>query len=186
MVQSFLDDFNSKLDTNSNTECEVSKSKFFLPAYVLKEIDEQDVFDILTSNPNFGLDPQKIFIPTQNVSFVAEKNVLLPEFSKDWYGNSHTEYRNITKSAKVNFAVFYNGDLSPEQVSMLYAQRDLDDTPRYILRGRIYSTGYKMRDLTHPNKSRRDKDDFVYFSQDLYEKLMDNYDLKNPKDENLL
>ncbi len=188
-----LDDY-FKVDDGTIVNAETQKSipqpektGYVLTIDMLRNMDIEDIRDILSGCEKYGLDRDLIFIDKEDrISFEDRSNYMHESRRIDWYGNMHKEYSTRQKGPKVDFLVAYLGELTEEQKNLLYAERGFStksDAQFYLLRGRVYLSGFKMRNRNKKPHSWLDgkTDDFVKYNQHIYDKLVKNYNLKQEK-----
>ena len=72
----------------------------------------------------------------------------------------------------------YLGELTDQQKILLYAEEGFameSGTKYYVLRGRAYLSGFKMRNR---NEKQHAADDFIKYDENIYKKLVQNYNKK--------
>ena len=142
--------------TQSDTE------KFTLDSIVLKKMDRNDIFDVLSyqrfsedgKEIGYGLDIDKMKVV--KAKYVPAETKQVKHLVKDYY-NSRMEVENKKYSERVDFCVYYSGELTDQQKAEYYAVRDFRHPQYYVLHGRVYASGYGFRstdpDIQHSSHS---------------------------------
>lgn len=150
--------------------------QFHLNVDLLKQLDGEDVIDILSYPGGFNLNKDELMVPKENVRFVPSETYIQTYYEKDWY-NLNKRYRPAVLHDRVDFVAYYTGELTPQQVKEYHAFRRTarNNVDYYILHGRIYVTryGFDCRD-----RAKRKDDKYILFDEELGLKLLDNAEKK--------
>lgn len=183
-----LDDFglvemNEPKKKNDIPQPQLEKRGFCLSLDMLEKIDLDDVKDILSSCKQYGLDRDKIFANEKDVKFKERSTEIKKHIYKNPYSwNKTMEYYKKPKGPKVDFIVAYTGELSLDKQKALYAETCISAEGRkyYVLRGRVYFTGFKMRNPDQSPHKIDDviQDDFIKYNEEIFNQLVENYNNK--------
>ena len=182
-----LVEFNEPQKQNNSSQPQLEKRGFCLSLDMLEKIDEEDVKDILSGCEEYGLDRDKIIIERENAVIFKERTTETKKqlYKNPWTWDIRTEYYKKPKGPKVDFTVAYVGELSPDKAKFLYAEPCFSPkgTKYYILRGRVYFSGFKMRNPNQAHHMNYDviKDDFIKFNEEIFNQLVENYNNKIDK-----
>ena len=151
---------------------EKNTGSFHLNSDMLKEINEEDIIDILTYEDGYNLNRDDLIVRKESVRYVPQDTYIQTYYEKDWY-NTHKRYRPVTLHEHVDFVAFYTGTLTPEQIKEFHAyrSRSRNGVEHYIMHGRVYAScyGFDCRE-----RAKRKYDVYHPFTKELGMKIFNN------------